>query len=62
MLLASLLYPPQEDYLRYGFLLFWVAILAVSLHAIAKTGRDFVQRPRLVDPISGRSRPFISTY
>jgi len=48
--------------LRIVYILFWAGALVWSVRYTFRHGTDFVNRPRLFNPISGRNRPAIANY
>ena len=48
--------------LRIAYTVFWAVVLVMSVRHILKHGTEFVNKPRLFNPISGLDRPSIATY
>ena len=44
------------------YVVFWASLLAYSVRYIVSHGTEFVNRPRLFNPVSGRNRPSVTNY
>lgn len=57
MLLASIFVPAENPTLRFLYMAFWATALFFSSRSILQHGTDFVTKPKLFNPITGKVHP-----
>jgi hypothetical protein len=55
-------HPIENGYLGLLYIVFWAVTLLWSGRYCLQHGTDFVNRPRLFNPVSGRNRPAVAGY